>query len=267
MGVRDADEPVERVFQALWEGRLTRDDMTARKIASFLGQTTMVLYHHFGSLDGFLIRVDGAGWRRLAELLEARARAGADARALAVGYVEFALRHPDLYWLMAERRFDRAGLREQGRLRLARPLWSSFVELLRRHGSSRPAEDTHVLFAGLHGIAMLTLSGRANLGGGANLGRSNLGEDPNLGEEPEPAGEDPNLGEEPAGGAPVEDRNLGEAPAGANLGEAPARESPAAANPGEALAAEAAAFTAARRLADLVLPARPREPLPPRRRT
>ncbi|WP_437818082.1 TetR-like C-terminal domain-containing protein [Sorangium sp. So ce1078] len=164
MGVTDVDEPVERVFQALCEGRMARDDLTARKIAAFLGQTTMVLYHHFGSLDGFLIRVDGAGWRRLAELLEGRARAGADARSLAVGYVEFALRHPDLYWLMAERRFDRARLREQGRLRLARPLWSSFVELLRRYGSARPAEDTHVLFAGLHGIAMLALSGRANLG-------------------------------------------------------------------------------------------------------
>ncbi|XYI01443.1 TetR/AcrR family transcriptional regulator [Sorangium sp. So ce1128] len=164
MGVTDADEPVARVFQALCEGRLTRDDLTARKIAAFLGQTTMVLYHHFGSLDGFLIRVDGAGWRRLAELLEARARAGADVRSLAVGYVEFALRHPDLYWLMAERRFDRARLREQGRLQLARPLWSAFVELLRRYGSTRPAEDTHVLFAGLHGIATLTLSGRANLG-------------------------------------------------------------------------------------------------------
>ncbi|KYF61876.1 hypothetical protein BE11_09060 [Sorangium cellulosum] len=247
MGVRDADEPVERVFQALWEGRLTRDDLTARKIASFLGQTTMVLYHHFGSLDGFLIRVDGVGWRRLAELLEARARAGADARALAVGYVEFALRHPDLYWLMAERRFDRADLREQGRLRLARPLWSSFVELLRRYGSTRPAEDTHVLFAGLHGIAMLTLSGRAN------------------------------LGEDPVGEVPVEDRNLGEVPAGANVGEGPAMEVSvedrnlgevrAGANPGAALAAEAAAFAAARRLADLVLPARRREPPPRRRRT
>ncbi|AUX41594.1 uncharacterized protein SOCE26_030150 [Sorangium cellulosum] len=164
MGVMAADEPVERVFQALCDGRLTRDDLTARKLAAFLGQTTMVLYHHYGSLDGFLIRVDGAGWRMLAEGLEARARGGADARALAVYYVEFALRRPDLYWLMAERRFDRARLRDEGRLRLARPLWGAFVGLLGRYGSARPAEDTHVLFAGLHGIAMLTLSGRANLG-------------------------------------------------------------------------------------------------------
>ncbi|WP_437579955.1 TetR/AcrR family transcriptional regulator [Sorangium sp. So ce887] len=215
MGVMDADEPVERVFQALCDGRLARDELTARKIAAFLGQTTMVLYHHFGSLDGFLIRVDGAGWRRLAELLEARARAGADARSLAVGYVEFALRHPDLYWLMAERRFDRARLREEGRLRLARPLWSGFVELLRRYGSACPAEDTHVLFAGLHGIAMLALSGRANLGEG-----------------------------------PV---NPGEGPA--NLGR------DLAANLGQDLAPdEEVAFAAARRLADLVLPARPPDP-------
>ncbi|XXT23128.1 TetR-like C-terminal domain-containing protein [Sorangium sp. So ce429] len=229
------------MFQALCEGRLTRDDLTARKIAAFLGQTTMVLYHHFGSLDGFLIRVDGAGWRWLADLLEARARAGADLRSLAVGYVEFALRHPDLYWLMAERRFDRARLREQGRLRLARPLWGAFVELLRRYGSTRPAEDTHVLFAGLHGIAMLTLSGRTNLGedaAGTNLGGPAAGS--NLGG---PAAAGANLG---AAGA-----NLGEDLAGANLGED-------LATPDEDVA-----FAAARRLAELVLPGRPPPPPAP----
>ncbi|WP_437993546.1 TetR/AcrR family transcriptional regulator [Sorangium sp. So ce145] len=268
MGVMDADEPVGRVFVALCEGRLTRDDLTARKIAAFLGQTTMVLYHHFGSLDGFLIRVDGLGWRRLAERLDARARAGADARSLAVGYVEFALCHPDLYSLMAERRFDRARLREQGRLRLARPLWSSFVELLRHHGSRRPEEDTYVLFAGLHGIAMLALSGRANLGRAnlANLGRANLGE--------VSSGEIPSvlvpssLGGAPRGAPagtsppllpllplnPGEDPNPGEGSA-ANLGEG------SAANPGEGPVGDAeVAFAAARRLADLVLPARPPEP-------
>ncbi|MDC0685355.1 TetR/AcrR family transcriptional regulator [Sorangium atrum] len=245
MGVMNADEPVERVFTALCEGRLTRDDLTARKIAAFLGQTTMVLYHHFGSLDGFLIRVDGLGWRRLAERLDARARGGADARSLAVGYVEFALCHPDLYWLMAERRFDRARLREQGRLRLARPLWSSFVELLRHHGSRRPEEDTHVLFAGLHGIAMLALSGRSNLGEVSSKIPSSPGRAPpgGPGGTPFNPGEEPNLGE---GTATGEEPNLGEG---------------STANPGEGLAADSeVAFAAARRLADLVLPVRPPEP-------
>ncbi|WP_437986119.1 TetR/AcrR family transcriptional regulator [Sorangium sp. So ce117] len=240
MGVMDADEPVERVFMALCEGRLTREELTARKIAAFLGQTTMVLYHHFGSLDGFLIRVDGLGWRRLAERLDALARAGADARSLAVGYVEFALCHPDLYWLMAERRFDRARLREQGRLRLARPLWSSFVELLRHHGSRWPEEDTYVLFAGLHGIAMLALSGRANLG---EVSSGKIA---------------PVLVSSCQGGAPHEDPNLGE---GSAPGEDPNLGAGSAANPGEGPVGGAeVAFAAARRLADLVLPARPPEP-------
>ncbi|WP_437281541.1 WHG domain-containing protein [Sorangium sp. So ce375] len=266
MGVMNADEPVERVFVALCEGRLTRDDLTARKLAAFLGQTTMVLYHHFGSLDGFLICVDGLGWRWLVELLDARARAGADARSLAVGYVEFALRHPDLYWLMAERRFDRARLREQGRLRLAPPLWSSFVELLRQHGSRRPEEDTYVLFAGLHGIAMLALSGRANLGGAASEvspmanfsipggSRSSAEASSNPAGAPANPGEKRNpgqgAGEGPAPGAPA---NPGEGPAPgapANPGEGPA--------PGEGAVPDAgAAFAAARRLADLVLSACP----------
>lgn len=164
MRMKEPPDAVKRVLSALISGELTREDLTTRRISAFLGQSTMGLYHHFGSLDGFLIQVDGAGWSQLVATLRRRDEEGANLGELLVSYLDFAFRHPHLYWLMAERRFDRDALRKEQRLSREQALWGAFTELVRRHGSSQPAEDTRVLFAGIHGLASLTLSGRANIG-------------------------------------------------------------------------------------------------------
>jgi AcrR family transcriptional regulator len=154
---------VARVFEALRRGEIGRAELTARKLSAFLDQSTMVLYHRFGSLDGFLIRIDGAGWRLLRhELQRVNAPSLED---LAVAYVDFAFRHRDLYWLMTEHPFDRQALRAQGRLGLEASLLSAFRDLLARHGSGDPEEDTLVAFGALHGLASLALGGRLDLGG------------------------------------------------------------------------------------------------------
>lgn len=166
--MRAPDDPVDRVFRALCAGELRRADLTARKLAAFLGASTTVLYHHYGSVDGFLIRVDGAAWALLVETLRARDAAGASLEDLALAYLDFAFLHPDLYGLMTAHPFDRVALRDEGRLSRAEPLVAAFAALLRRHGSRRPREDVHALFASLHGLASLALSGRTNLAGVAD---------------------------------------------------------------------------------------------------
>jgi AcrR family transcriptional regulator len=163
---------VERVLSALISGELTREDLTARRLSAFLGQSTMGLYHHFGSLDGFLIQVDGAGWDLLVDTLRRRAGEGAGLADLAISYLDFAFQHPHLYWLMAERRFDREALRKEQRLSREQPLWSTFTELVRQHGGKSPVEDTRVLFAGLHGLAVLTLNGRGAIGAPGSSGEA-----------------------------------------------------------------------------------------------
>jgi hypothetical protein len=158
---------VVRAFDALRRGEIGRADLTARKLTAFLEQSTIVLYHRFGSLDGFLIRIDGAGWRLLlSELQQVKAPALED---VAEAYVDFAFRHRDLYWLMTEHPFDRDALRARGQLRLESTLLSAFRDLLARHGSREPDADTFVAFAALHGLASLALGGRLELGGGRNL--------------------------------------------------------------------------------------------------
>jgi hypothetical protein len=152
---------VARAFDALRRGEIGRADLTARKLTAVLDQSTIVLYHRFGSLDGFLIRIDGAGWR----LLLTELQRASSLEEVAIAYVDFAVRHRDLYWLMTEHPFDRKALRARGQLRLEATLLSAFRELLARHGSRDPEANTFVAFAALHGLASLALGGRLDLGG------------------------------------------------------------------------------------------------------
>jgi hypothetical protein len=166
------DELVGRVFEALLGGELEREDLSARRLTAFLGQSTIMLYHWFGSLDGFLIRVDGAGWRHLLGELSRHSAKKEGIASVMVAYVDFAFRHPTLYWLMTERPFDRARLRSEGRLRLEGVLVEAFGALLAANGVRDPAADTIPIFASLHGLASLAASGRLDLGGHARIRES-----------------------------------------------------------------------------------------------
>jgi hypothetical protein len=101
-----------------------------------------------------------------ARLLEAEVR-GADLADLAATFVRFGLGAPGLYALMFERRFDWQALRAAGALGEEQPgltLFHLLGERLRAAGSRSPKRDARMLFAGLHGLVSLALSGRANVG-------------------------------------------------------------------------------------------------------
>lgn len=162
-GVKMSREEVETVCDALASGELTADTLGARRVADLLGRTTGLLYHHWGSLDGFLLEVSQLGWTRLADALMEHALAPVEA--LADAYLRFAFAHPALYHLMAERRLDWPRLRAEGRLTAGSglDLWDALTSRLELAGSDAPAEDARLLYASLHGLASLALSGRANV--------------------------------------------------------------------------------------------------------
>lgn len=155
---------VTQVREALARGELTEADLTARKLSAFLGRTTSVLYHHWGSLDGFLYAVSQDGFRVLSERV-AGASAGGLA-AVAEAFVVFGLDHPALYHVMFERRYDWDALRETCEVTPSSGLglWQRVVDAVRCAGSDEPDVDARVLYAGLHGLVSLALSGRANIG-------------------------------------------------------------------------------------------------------
>ena len=156
-------EEVSRVCDALASGELTADTLGARRVADLLGRTTGLLYHHWGSLDGFLHEVAQLGWTRMADALMEHALH--PVQDLAEAYLRFAFQHPALYHLMSERRFDWARLRADGRLSAGAglDLWDALTSRLSSAGSDAPAEDARLLYASLHGLASLALSGRANV--------------------------------------------------------------------------------------------------------
>jgi hypothetical protein len=154
-------DPVQRVVDGLASGEIGEADLTARRLGALLGKTTSVLYHHFGSLDLFLFAVSQAGFARLGAAL-------APARSLdeaAASYLDFAVARPVLYRLMFERAWNWAELKKHRDLRTSTgfQLWTGLVQRLRLAGSSAPEADARVFYAGLHGLASLAISGRANV--------------------------------------------------------------------------------------------------------
>ncbi len=155
---------MKTVLSGLERGEIGLGDLTARRLGGLVGKTTSVLYHHFGSLDGFLYRVSQAGFSKLAEHLVS---CGPKLEDIAVGFVEFGLDRPCLYGLMFERRFDWARLRDQGYFEDTAPgldMWSSLIATIEAHGSKTPDVDARLLYSGLHGLVSQALSGRANVG-------------------------------------------------------------------------------------------------------
>ena len=155
------DEAVIRVKEALRSGELGHDDLTARKLGSFLGKTTSVLYHHWGSLDGFLHAVVSSAMVDLAQRVDPLG----PIEGLAETYITFALESPVLYELMFSRPVDWQNLRQTEDLGSSPGLllFRALASRLELAGSDAPMDDARILYAGLHGLASLAITGRANV--------------------------------------------------------------------------------------------------------
>jgi AcrR family transcriptional regulator len=154
------------VRDALKAGKLRAEDLTARGLGEFLGKTSSVLYHHWGSLDRFLYAVSRASLATFSEALIESLDSPEPLRAAARTYVRMALKHPALFHLALLRPFDWEDLRKSGQLaeeEALRAFWP-LVEGLEKLGSPRPLVDARVFHASVHGIASLTAAGRMNSG-------------------------------------------------------------------------------------------------------
>ena len=160
------EEAIRQVRDALATGELGYEELTARNIGDFLGKTTSVVYHHWGSLDSFLFAVSESGYELLAEQLVAEMEEGG-LEAVGAQFVRFGLESPALYAVMLERRYDWDALREKGAFEKDNPgitLWETLGSYLEDAGSASPREDARIIFAGLHGLVSLASTGRANIG-------------------------------------------------------------------------------------------------------
>ncbi|MBW2461843.1 MAG: WHG domain-containing protein [Deltaproteobacteria bacterium] len=161
------DEAPVQVCDALLDGTLGAPDLTARRLGAHLGKTTSVLYHQWGSLDGFLYAVSRAAMSRLGEHVLGGLANGPELAAIAEAFVTFGIEQPVLYGLMFERRYDWDALRAAGvfdERAGSVDLWQALVAFFEAGGSQQADTDARVLFAALHGLVSLAHSGRANVG-------------------------------------------------------------------------------------------------------
>ena len=161
----DTRAAVLDVRAAIVDGRLGGDDLTARSVARFLGLTTSVFYHHYGSFELFLYEVSIAGLSLLADELTPRARSRAPLSQIASYYVDLALDRPVLFDLMTQRPFPWAEIRARDRLDTNEGLraWNLLVGAVRAAGSKDPLEDARLFHATIHGLATLARNGRMNI--------------------------------------------------------------------------------------------------------
>ncbi|MEZ4219931.1 MAG: TetR-like C-terminal domain-containing protein [Polyangiaceae bacterium] len=155
-----------RVLEALRSGQLKASALTARGVSQVLGKTTGALYHHHGSLDGFLHRVAQAGFAELGASLGRTLEHQGSVEDVAAAFVAFGLDNPELHFLMFEKRYDWSSLRETGALPQTMPgltLWNALVATLQARGVAEPELTARLLYAGLHGLVSLGISGRANV--------------------------------------------------------------------------------------------------------
>jgi AcrR family transcriptional regulator len=163
-----ANEPtvdlVLQVRRALEKGALPAEALSSRGIAALLGQSTSVVYHRWGSLDGLLFAVATSGFDDLATKLETLLTEKKGAKKIAEAYVSFALDRAALYALMTERPFDADALRAGG-ITAKRPSPTRVVKALAAALGHSPksakgedpdgADDVRLFHAALHGLAVL----------------------------------------------------------------------------------------------------------------
>jgi AcrR family transcriptional regulator len=140
------------------------ESVTTRRLADCIEYSQPVLYSHFEGKDAIVSAVALEGFGELAAILrnarESADSRGAEPRAVASAYLEFARANPALYEAMFTLRVDLT-FAQSG---TPAPLHASFAELraaLAPLAGERDVETfTEVVWSALHGLATLSQAGR-----------------------------------------------------------------------------------------------------------
>src|SRR4051794_16767766 len=135
--------------------------LRVRDLAAAAGQSTMGVYHHFGSKQGLLEQLYLHGFERLADRLNGVPSGGRgrhDLLAFTLSYPRLAVDNEALYWLMFERATPDFIPSDTSRLAGL----STFEMLATRIGewrpdSTDPAADAHLVWAAMHGLVTIEL--------------------------------------------------------------------------------------------------------------
>lgn len=150
--------------------------LSARRVAAAIGYSPGTLYNVFDNLDDLVLQLDGAILESLhVYMVEASKDKPARERLAALGkaYVTFTRDHRNLWTLLFERPMpDVDALPEwyTGRIEaLFEVIGAALADLFPSTGRPELAQEARILWAGLHGICLLTLTQRPEVLGGHGI--------------------------------------------------------------------------------------------------
>jgi AcrR family transcriptional regulator len=135
--------------------------LRVRDLATAAGQSTMGVYHHFGSKQGLLEQLYLLGFERLTERLSSVPSDGRGREELlefALAYRAFAVDNEALYGLMFERAtpdFIPSDASRRVGLSTFEMLAARFADW--RPDATDPAADAHLVWAAMHGLVTIEL--------------------------------------------------------------------------------------------------------------
>jgi AcrR family transcriptional regulator len=144
------------------------DAVTMRSLAKELGCSAMTPYRYFKDKDAILAAVRARGFDEFADALEKANSGAADstsrARAIGAAYIQFARERPHVYRMMFEAPFLPDGDVDPDLVRAgerAREQMKGYVRDMVTSGviEGDPILIGNLLWGGVHGIVMLSLSG------------------------------------------------------------------------------------------------------------
>lgn len=142
---------------------------SARKVAARIGYTVGTVYNVFGSHDNLLLHIHAKtldDWYAFMQASLKKRKAGDPMHILARAYIDYSRKHPNTWAALFEHRMEEGSVLPQWyQEKLAR--FFTLVEdtLLPRFSGDRKqaAQAARVLWAGIHGIAVLALTRKLDL--------------------------------------------------------------------------------------------------------
>jgi len=143
---------------------------SARQVAAKIGYTVGTLYNVFGSYDEMLLRVNARTLDHWYDFLQVRLKRGKaePLRVLARGYVEYARTHYNRWIALFEHhRDDSTPVPDwyEDRIKRFFAMLEDTMPSSASHDRRKAKRDAQVLWAGIHGISILSLTGRFDLVG------------------------------------------------------------------------------------------------------
>lgn len=143
---------------------------SARAVAGKMGYTVGTLYHLFGTLDDFILQINGTTLDMCYESLERgmRVRKGNIIHYLARGYLQFARLHYQRWQALFLHHLQEGKVTPDWYAAKTSQFHALVVEALLPHTNDDIEQAKHlskVLWASIHGVCVLALSGKLEMAG------------------------------------------------------------------------------------------------------